>query len=244
MTIEDAGDRKVLRDMKTLGIIGGMGPLAGCDLLKKIIENTQADCDQQHIPVLLDSNTAIPDRTAAILAGGEDPTAQLCASARRLVQAGAEVLAMSCNTAHYFYEAVADSVSVPVLHMPRLTAAYVEDTGLERVALLATDGTLRSGVYQRAFSGRTLLQSEGEDQAAIMSLIYDGVKRGNMGFDTAAVRRTLDRLNAAGAQAYILGCTELPIAFAQFGLPGRVIDPTLILARAAVEHCGGRLKKE
>lgn len=115
--------------MKTLGIIGGMGPLAGCDLLEKIIANTDARCDQDHIHVLLDSNTAIPDRTAAILAGGADPVPQLCASARRLERAGAQVLVMSCNTVHYFYDAVASSVSVPLLHMPRLTTAFVEQSG-------------------------------------------------------------------------------------------------------------------
>ena len=78
---------------------------------------------------------------------------QLCTSARRLEQAGAQVLVMSCNTAHYFYDAAASSVSVPLLHMPRLTTAFVEQSGLCRVALLATDGTIRSGVYQMRLPG-------------------------------------------------------------------------------------------
>ena len=93
-----------------------MGPLAGCDLLEKIIANTDARCDQDHIHVLLDSNTAIPARTAAILAGGAAPVPQLCASARRLERAGAQVLVMSCNTVHYFYDAVASSVVAPLPH--------------------------------------------------------------------------------------------------------------------------------
>lgn len=228
--------------MKTLGIIGGMGPLAGCDLLEKIIANTDARCDQDHIHVLLDSNTAIPDRTAAILAGGADPVPQLCASARRLERAGAQVLVMSCNTVHYFYDAVASSVSVPLLHMPRLTTAFVEQSGLRRVALLATDGTIRSGVYQKAFAGTAPLLPDPQGQAAIMSLIYDGVKRGDEHFDTAQVRDVLRTLTDNGAEAFILGCTELPIAFRLYDLPGRTIDPTLVLARAAVEACGAPLK--
>lgn len=228
--------------MKTLGIIGGMGPLAGCDLLEKIIANTDACCDQAHIPVLLDSNTAIPDRTAAILSGGADPVPQLCASAQRLEKAGAQVLAMSCNTAHYFYDAVAASVSIPLLHMPRLTAAFVERSGLRRVALLATDGTIRSGVYQSAFAGSAPMLPDPQGQAAIMSMIYDGVKRGDARFDTTQVRDALRTLTDNGAEAFILGCTELPIAFVRYGLSGRVIDPTLVLARAAIETCGAPLK--
>ncbi len=230
--------------MKTLGIIGGMGPMASCDLLEKIILNTDAHCDQEHIHVVLDSNTAISDRTAAILHGGKDPTDELRKSAARLYNAGAEALVMSCNTAHYFYDAVAASVPIPVLHMPRLTAEYIARSGFEKVALLATDGTIRSGVYQKALAPLIPLTPEGEDQAAIMSLIYDGVKKGDTEFDCSAVLRALDHLTQAGAEAFILGCTELPIAFSQFHLPGRTIDPTLVLAREAIATCGAPLKPE
>ena len=230
--------------MKTLGIIGGMGPMAGCDLLKKIILNTDAKCDQEHIHTILDSNTAIADRTAAILSGGKDPTEELQKSAKRLYEAGAEVIVMSCNTAHYFYDAVAECVPVPVLHMPRLTAEYMKKRGITRAALLATDGTIQSGVYGRALSPMTVLTPEGEDQKAIMSLIYDGVKRGDPHFDVTRVQETLSHLAQAGAEAFILGCTELPIAFSQFPLEGRTVDPTLVLARAAVKACGAPLTPE
>ena len=228
--------------MKTLGIIGGMGPLASCDLLKKIILNTAAGCDQEHIPVLLDSNTAIPDRTAAILSGGASPIPELCKSAKRLEAAGADVLCMSCNTAHYFYDDVAAAVSVPVLHMPRLTAAYTEEAHIHRAALLATDGTIQSGVYQKEFHNTELIVPDPEGQAAVMAMIYDGVKGGNAAFDTSAVKKTLQRLSEQGAEAFILGCTELPIAFEQYHLPGKTIDPTLVLARAAIQFCGAKQK--
>lgn len=229
--------------MKTLGIIGGMGPLAAADLLEKIVQNTQAKKDQDNIHVILDSNTHIPDRTAAIRHGGSDPRPQLQASACRLEAAGAGVLAISCNTAHYFYKDVSAAVSVPVLHMPRLTAGWLCRTGLTRAALLATDGTVQSGIYQAAFagSGVDLLMPDGEGQQAVMSLIYEGVKAGKAHFNTAAIRAALARLQAAGAGAFILGCTELPLAFSMYGLPGRTIDPTTVLARAAVAACGGLL---
>lgn len=228
--------------METLGIIGGMGPLAACDLFRKVVENTAAHSDGEHIHVIVDSNTAIPDRTAAILRGGEDPRPQLCASARRLRAAGAEVLVIACNTAHYFYEDVAAAVDVPVLHMPRLTAEHVAGLGLERVALLATDGTLDSGIYQAAFGGGVeLLTPDAAGRRALMGLIYDGVKAGDRAFPTGEVRAALSRLEERGAQAFILGCTELPLAFPMYGLPGRTVDPTLVLARAAVRACGAPL---
>ena len=136
--------------MKTIGIIGGMGPEASGDLFFKILRETDAACDQAHIPILLDSNTRIPDRTAAILSGGADPRPELIRSAKRLEQAGAEVLVMSCNTAHYFYEDIIKEISVPFLHMPRLTAEAVKEQGMKKVALLATSGTVNS--FSRSYA--------------------------------------------------------------------------------------------
>lgn len=107
---------------KIIGILGGMGPAATADLFNKIIISTKAACDQEHLHVIIDSNTDIPDRTAALLNGGEDPTEQLVLSARRLQSTGAELIAMPCNTAHGFYDAVCAAVDIPVLHMIKLTA--------------------------------------------------------------------------------------------------------------------------
>ena len=137
---------------KTLGIIGGMGPAATCDLMEEIIALTAAERDQDHIHVVADVNTSIPDRTAAILHGGEDPVPELCRSARRLRDAGAEILLMPCNTAHYFYDSVASAAGIPVLHMPRLTAAVLREAGVKKAAVLATDGTVQSGVYADALA--------------------------------------------------------------------------------------------
>lgn len=224
--------------MKTLGIIGGMGPLASEDLFNKIIRNTRAHSDGEHLHIILDNDTAIPDRTEAILHEGRDPRPELCASARRLQAAGADVLAIACNTAHYFYDDVAAAVTIPVLHMPRLTAKHVRQAGLDTVALLATDGTVRSGIYQAAFDGRpALLLPDEAGQRAVMDLIYRGVKGGQPQFPTEEIRRVLAGLRQRGAQAFILGCTELPVAFRQYGLEGPAIDPTLVLARAAIRAC-------
>src|SRR5690554_1747344 len=105
--------------MKSIGIIGGMGPLATCDLFGKIINNTNARIDQDHIHVYIDNNTEIPDRTAAILYGGKSPVAQLVRSAIKLESMGADALIMPCNTAHYFYDEVIKYVNIPMIHMPK-----------------------------------------------------------------------------------------------------------------------------
>ena len=126
----------------TIGIVGGMGPLATCDLFRKIIEVTEAGSDQEHVRVVIDSNTEIPDRTAAILAGGKDPVPELRKSASHLVSIGADLLIMPCNTAHYFYDQVAPTVEVPFLHMIRETAACLKRIRASFLYNFSSDNTL------------------------------------------------------------------------------------------------------
>lgn len=227
-------------EKKTIGIIGGMGPLATADLFEKIILHTKAACDQDHLRVMIDSNSGIPDRTAAILHGGADPVPELAASARGLERQGAELLLMPCNTAHYFYDAVQASVSVPVLHMIRLTARALEERGVRTAGLLATDGTVRTDIYQRCFEGTgiRLLIPDGLDQQAIMDLAYQGVKAGKRDYDTAAARAAMEALLRQGAETLILGCTELPLAMKMYGIDLPATDPTLELALAAIQQAG------
>ena len=225
---------------KTLGIIGGMGPAATCDLMQKIIDLTDADRDQDHIHVIADVNTNIPDRTAAILRGGADPVPELVRSARRLQEAGAELLLMPCNTAHYFYPAVADSVVIPVLHMPGLTASVLREAGVKKAAVLATDGTIQSGVYARVLEGEGIepIVPRPAHQAEIMRLIYDGVKSRKVPLTEIPVEEILADLRARGAEKFLLACTELPIAFQALGLREDCLDPTRVLAFAAVRAAG------
>lgn len=226
---------------KTIGIIGGMGPLATADLFEKIVRHTRAASDQEHLHVLIDSNTNIPDRTAALLHGGADPLPELAGSARRLEEMGAQVLMMPCNTAHNYYDGVAAAVSVPVLHMVRLTAGALAERGVKRAGLLATDGTVQTGIYQRSFAGTgvELLTPDEAGQRAVMEMIYSGVKAGNMAFDAGAARAAMERLLSAGAETLILGCTELPLAAELYHIDLPAVDPTLELALAAIRFAGG-----
>lgn len=222
---------------KTIGIIGGMGPLATCDLFRKIIEITDACKDQDHVRVCIDSNTEIPDRTAAILHGGADPVPELIKSALRLQGMGADVLIMPCNTAHYFYHQVSRFAEVPYLNMLEETADAIQKKGIHKVGLLATDGTIQSGVYKAVFdkAGIEMVTPDDKGQACVMSLIYDGVKAGNYSIDTSGFLAAVEDLQCRGAEVMVLGCTELPCAMDLFRFDFPAIDPTLVLASRALQ---------
>jgi len=222
---------------KTIGIIGGMGPMATVDLFKKIIDNTPATCDNDHFHVCIDSNTSIPDRTAAILLGGKDPVPEMVRSAILLEAMGADLLVMPCNTAHFFYDRVAAMTHVPIINMLEETALEVVRQNISCVGLLATDGTIQSGLYDRVLKshGIRVLYPSKECQKHVMDIIYLGVKASNYGIDLTDFYQTIDELEQAGAQTLILGCTELPVAFSMFSINRRHIDPTLVLAKCAIK---------
>ncbi len=230
---------------KTIGIIGGMGPLATCDLFKKIIENTDASCDQEHARVVIDNNTEIADRTEAILNNGKDPLPEMIKSAEGLEQMGADVIIMPCNTAHYFIKEISSSVDIPVLNMIEETAKEAKKQGITKAGLLATDGTCKAGVYDAVFEpmGIELIKPEGEDQQAVMDVIYKGIKASNYKIDLSGFYKTLDDLFEKGAQVLILGCTELPLAFDVFDIDRPSIDPTLVLAKAAIRYVGAKVRE-
>ena len=231
---------------KTIGILGGMGPLATCDLFSKIIQITDASCDQEHVRICIDNNTEISDRTNAIIRHGKDPVPEMVKSAVRLQSFGADVLIMPCNTAHYFYDRILPFVDIPFLSMIDETAKVFSDRGLRKVGLLATDGTLQTAVYEKAFKKRgiSIMVPPPENQVHIMDLIYNGVKAGNKEIDTKPTKKTIEDLFRKGAQTLVLGCTELPVAFDLYGFDYPKTDPTLILASRAVQFVGAKVKKE
>ena len=140
---------------KSLGILGGMGPLATADLFTKIVQMTDAKRDNDHLRVYIDNNAQIPDRTAAILSGGADPVPAMAESAQKLASMGAELLIMPCNTAHYFLPRLREQCSVPFLNMIEITAERCRQThGQAPAGLLATRGTIQTGLYRRALEAQ------------------------------------------------------------------------------------------
>ncbi len=233
----------MIHGRKVIGIIGGMGPMATADLFTKIIQSTVAKTDQEHLHVLIDNNTDIPDRTACILEGSDAPLGPMVESARRLVDQGADLLIIPCNTAHFFHPGLQAAVDVPVLNMPEISAQYCAEKGYSCVALLSTAGTVRAQIYEPYFEKLDirLLHPSRVGIDNLMYLIYDEIKAGRTPHPERLYPEIM-ALEEQGAQAFLLACTELPLAFHDGGrIP--FIDPTLLLARAAVIEAGGILKE-
>ena len=237
---------RVSERYRTPGLIGGMGPAATCDLMKKVIDCTDAADDQHHIHMLVDQNTDVPDRTAAILKGGADPMPYLIASAKRLENAGADFLCMSCNTAHYFHERLQKHVGIPILNMPKESARELKRRGVKKVGLLATDGTIQTRVYHRFLEeeGVEVVVPDAEGQKTVMHLIYGCVKKGVpvSGYPKDAIAAMIADLKGRGAEAFLMACTELPIAFEALGYSDGFIDPTLCLAYAIIREAGAKAR--
>lgn len=225
-----------------IGIIGGMGPMATCDLMEKIIRATDASCDQEHVRICVDNNTDIPDRTQALLHGGESPVPEIVKSAQRLEQMGAQVLIMGCNTAHCFYDEVVSHLKVPLLNMIDETANYLSERGVHRAGILATDGTCQSHVYDRAFAkaGIQVVYPSQNNQKIVMRMVYDYVKAGNLHVEQLPVQKIVEEMGRMGAEQMVLGCTELPLAFKKLGLVQLTVDPTQVLAHSALAAVGAK----
>jgi len=233
-----------------IGVVGGVGPAATVDFIDKIVRNTHARCDQEHVKLVVEQNPQIPDRTDYLLGDGVDPTIALYSTCKKLEADDADLIVIPCNTAHAFIERIAPHLSIPIVNMLFETVEYVRTTFAEPplVGLLATSGTVKSGVYHDAVAkaGLTLLVPDPENQALVMEAIYgeQGVKAGfTAGTCVDDLRRARASRVSRGAEVIILGCTELPLLIAQndaFPVAGKtvvVVDPTEILARKCVSLC-------
>ncbi len=230
---------------KSIGILGGMGPLATADLFRKIVLLTKASCDNDHIRIYIDNNPAIADRTAAILSGGESPLPEMIKALRNLEACGASCIVMPCNAAHYFLPELQKLTRVPFISMLAATArtCAAQYPG-KCAAVLATKGTLQTGLYSQALAreGLRCLLPDEAGQDVLMHLIYDVVKAAKpLAPEAEAWQALLSGLRARGADYFILGCTELPIVAQELPTDERFIDPTAELAKAAIRFCGYQL---
>ena len=227
-----------------LGILGGMGPQATQDFYQRILDRTDAAKDQEHLPTLIWSDTSMPDRTAAILGGDAEGCYQrLLAGARLLEGGGCTVLSIPCNTSHYFADRLQGDISIPLIHMPRETVGVLAEEGRRKVAILGTDGTIRTGVYQKECTARGIeaVSPPEEVQKLVMSIIYDEIKRGEKG--SREKFAVIDRwLRQAGCDSAILGCTELSVYRTYHGLPDHYLDAMDVLAQRCITACGYKLR--
>lgn len=229
-----------------LGVLGGMGPEATQIFYRHLIHRTKAAKDQEHIRVLIFGDATVPDRTAAILSGDTAAVeARLVSDAKALEAAGCTLLAMTCNTAHHFAPAIQKAVSIPFLHMPDLAVRRARALGVQKLALLATEGCIQAEVYQDicAKEGVGCLVPDKDTQAMVTTLIYQQIKAGQRGDETlfAAIDRAV---KAAGCDGAVLGCTELSVYRAFHPLDERYIDAMEVLVEACVTTCGKTLTEE
>lgn len=227
-----------------LGVLGGMGPQATQMFYQFVLDRTDAARDQDHLPALILSDTGMPDRTTAILSGDTEALyGRLLADARLLEGCGCTAIAIPCNTSHYFVDRLQGDVGVPVLHMIRETAAALARQGKKRPGILATDGTIRTGLYQKecAALGLEAVAPDANTQKLVMSIIYDEIKQGEKGSREKFAH--IDKaIRAAGCDCAILACTELSVFATYHPLPPFYVDAMMVLAERAVERCGYPLR--
>ena len=244
--------------MRTVGVLGGMGPEATLLLMSRVMALTSASDDSDHVPMLIDNNTQVPSRIKALIdrsaanpvpsrikaiieKTGEDPGPVLIAMARRLVQAGVEALAMPCNTAHHYAPLLKESISVPFLDMVELTADRIQrlrssadPAAVFRVGMLASPAVRITGVFDPAFSARGLKPVYPPDQDGMLTCIRM-IKAG--GENSAAIellQNAAIELIAMGVDALLVACSELSIIKNSLLQKTLVIDTIDVLAEAVI----------
>ncbi len=232
---------------KVIGILGGMGPEATLDCFAKIIKNSPAKKDQDHLRVIIDSNPKVPDRTAAIIGNGESPTPILVEGCHALERAGADFIIIPCVSAHFFLNDVQDQINLPIISIYDAVAETIvkDHPKIKTVGLLGTTGTINGGLFQKrlACDGIQTIVSGDTAQSKIMDAIYDikntqpARSRGEITEDLIAAAESLISQKAKGI---IAGCTEIPLALKQEHLPVPYFDALTILARTAILKAGRR----
>ena len=230
--------------MLRLGIIGGMGPFASAELYNKILHKTLAESDNEHLHIIMDSNNTIPDRTAAILGRGPSPLPMLIESGKRLNEMGAELLALPCFSSHYYLSALQNKLEIPIVSMIDTTVAHLKRNGINSVVLLQAEGLAKSGIFERALKSEGIIPvlPDKDGMRLLMELIYSGVKANRSDYDVRAFIGFCDNAINKGASHFLLGCTELPIAFRRYSINYPVIDSLSIYAEAIIIKAGAKLR--
>lgn len=234
-----------------LGIIGGMGPMASAVFYDMISSKTDASCDQENLNLILLSHAGMPDRTEAILSKDEAQIeavrSKLYADAMFLQNAGCTAIAVTCNTAHYFVNMIEDELDIPFIHLIRETAeAVASRIGAKKVAVLATDGTIETRLYQDELSKRGVIAftPKAEVQALVMHEIYECIKSGKPA-DEEIWQKIEEYVKAEGCEAAVLACTELSVVRKELSLGSFYFDPMDIMAERCLDFYEkrGEIKK-
>jgi len=234
---------------KTIGILGGMGPEATAYFFSLIIKSTLAEKDQDHIPVIIYNNPKIPPRTDALLRKGPSPVPLLRQGLRMLEKSGADIIVIPCITAHAFLSGIARKDKIHLLDILEETVVYTKNKipGLTCAGLIASKGTVKSEIFEQAFSGAgiEIIKPPEGDQKRIMEAIFGkkGIKAGvTSGRPRKWILEAAQRLIRRGAGAVIAGCTEVPLVLSDKDLSVPLVDPLRIAAEASIVRAGYRIR--
>lgn len=238
-----------MKTRKRLGIIGGLGPLASSFFYELITRHTLAERDQDHLDIVLFSHASMVDRTEALKSadGAEQLIDTLVQDVRLLREAGAEHIAVPCNTTHVVFDQVEARTAFKMINMIEEAVLEIRSRYPEvhTVGIMATDGTIENHIYQTALEkqGLKALILPSDQQKQVMQVIYEQVKAGKA-IDQERIHRIAEQFHASGAQMIILGCTELSVVNQQRPLPAYCIDAMKVLVRHAIERSGGTYVEE
>lgn len=231
---------------KILGVIGGLGPLATARFMELVVEMTDTATEQENLDMIIYNFPSIPDRTGYILGSNlRSPLPGLLSAGRALARDGASQIAIPCVTAHYFYEELSAAIQAPIINGIKETVAHLKANGITAAGIMATDGTIVSGLFTKALLDadiRPVLPSA-QRQADVMHLIYRNIKAGKPA-ELERFRAVQAELLEHNAQAIILGCTELSLIKRDYAIGTGFLDAMEVLAQQAVLRCGKPLKQE
>jgi aspartate racemase len=226
---------------KVLGIIGGMGPEATVELMKRVVRGTAALKEEDHIRMFVDSNPKVPSRMKALIEGsGESPGPYLAQMARNLEMFGADFLAMPCITAHYYFEEISSAVKIPVLNMINLSIeAVLEDhPGIRSIGILASTAVLITGLYEKGFKDKGVrLMSPSPARQDQVLLAIKRIKTGDYGSEVLSlVQPAIRELIESKPEALLVACTELSLIANQLHTEVKLIDALQVLSDRIVRE--------
>ena len=225
---------------KTVGVMGGLGPMATVYFFDMVVRLTDAKTDQEHIDMIITNRATTPDRTDYIIGKSEDsPVEVLITDAKKLEQYGTDFLVITCNTAHYFYDQISQSVDIPVINIIEETVRYAKEKGHKKLGILATTGNIKTKLYQNMCEKYNIdyLVLDDAKQKLIMDIIYKDIKSGNNA-DMDKFNTVIKHLKENNCDGAILGCTELSILKNDNKLDNEFyIDSLEVLARKTIHTC-------
>lgn len=234
-----------MENNKTVGVIGGLGPMATVYFYDMVVRMTDAKTDQDHIDMVIANRATTPDRTDYIIGKSKNsPVDILKKDAKRLENFGSDFLVITCNTAHYFYDEIQKSVNIPVLNIIEETVKHAKEQGHKKLGILATTGNISTNLYQNMCKKYDIdyLVLDESRQADVMSIIYDDIKSGNPA-NMKKFNDIVNHLKENNCDGAILGCTELSILKNDNNLDNEFyIDSLGILAVKTIENCNKRVK--